>query len=169
MRKPSTYLKDICISYCHLFTERIKIFHNLKINSKAQQVRLIPNFAELLHQEKLPSPEKCFLIELGDEKYIERWLEKGEITCNLEKLFEWINVEYKLKKRNLNNKERKTAEEIKKRFPLENWRVIKLFSEQQRKYRYYKKAIEDVKRRTSPRMDEQTIMTIFSRGWGINT
>ena len=132
-------------------------------------MRLISNFAELLHDVKLPSPEKCFLLERGDEEYIERWIENGEISCELEKLFEWLNEEYKLKKKNLNEEERKIAEKVKKRFPLEQWRVIKVFSEQQRKYRYYKKAIEDVKRRTSPRMNEKTIMTIFSRGWSINT
>ena len=132
-------------------------------------MRLIPNFAELLHDVKLPSPEKCFLIEVGDEKYIDPWIENGEIICDLEKLFDWINTEYKLKKKNLNTHERKLAEEIKKRFPVEKWRVIKIFSDHQKKYRYYKKAIEDVKRRTSPGMNEQAIMTIFSPGWGINT
>ena len=132
-------------------------------------MKLIPNFAELLHEIKLPSAEKCFVIEDGDEKYIKKWLKNGELTCELEKLFEWIIVEYKLKKNNLTHKERQLIEEVKKRFPIDQWRVIKIFSEQQRKYRYYKKAIEDVKRRTSPRMNEQAIMTIFSPGWGINT
>ncbi len=73
------------------------------------------------------------------------------------------------RKKNLTHEERELAEEVKKRFPVEQWRVIKIFSDHQRKYRYYKKAIEDVKRRTSPRMNEQAIMTIFSPGWGINT
>ena len=73
------------------------------------------------------------------------------------------------KKKNLNNEEIQLAEEVIKRFPLDQWRVIKIFSDHQRKYRYYKKAIEDVKSRTTPRMNEQTIMTIFSPGWGINT
>jgi len=132
-------------------------------------VKLIPNFAELLHLVKLPTAEKCFVIESGDEKYIEKWIINGEISCDLEKLFDWINAEYKLKKKNLNSDEKRIAEEIKKRFPIEQWRVIKIFSDQQRKYRYYKKAIEDVKRRTTPRMNEQAIMTIFSPGWGINT
>ena len=132
-------------------------------------MRLIPNFAELLHKVRLPSPEKCFLIEAGDEKYIKRWIKDGEITCELDKLFEWINEEYKLKNKNLSQAELIIVEEVKKRFPVEQWRVIKIFSDHQRKYRYYKKAVEDVKRRTSPRMNEQTIMTIFSSGWGINT
>ena len=116
-------------------------------------MKLIPNFAELLHEIKLPTPEKCFLIEDGDEKYIEEWIKNGEITCELEKLFEWINFEYKLKKNNLNNKDKEIAEDVKKRFPIDQWRVIKIISDHQRKYRYYKKAIEDVKSRTTPRMN----------------
>ena len=132
-------------------------------------MKLIPNFAELLHEIKLPSPEKCFLIEDGDEKYIVKWIRNGEITCELEKLFEWINMKYKLKKNNLSHKEREIAEDVKKRFPLEQWRVIKIFSDHQRKYRYYKKAIEDVKNRTTPRMNAQTITTIFSPRWSTNT
>ena len=132
-------------------------------------MKLIPNFAELLHDIKLPSAEKCFFLEDGDEKYIEKWIKNREITCELEKLFEWITEEYKLKKKNLNHEEKQLAEEVKNRFPLDQWRVIKIFSDHQKKYRYYKKAIEDVKRRTSPHMSEQAIMTIFSRGWGINT
>ncbi len=131
-------------------------------------MRLIPNFAQLLHEVKLPSAEKCFLIETGDEKYIGRWVKNGEITCQLDELFEWLNEKYKLKKTNLTPEEKILTEEIRKRFPVERWRVIKLFSDHQRKYRYYKKAIEDVKSRTSPRMNEQAIMTIFSPGWGIN-
>ena len=132
-------------------------------------MKIIPNFAELLHEIKLPSPEKCFVIEEGDEKYIHKWIENGEITCELEELFKWINEKYKLKKKNLSYEEFQVAEEVKNRFPIEQWRAIKIFSEHQKKYRYYKKAVEDVKNRTTPRMNEQAIMTIFSPGWGINT
>ena len=132
-------------------------------------MKLIPNFAKLLHEIKLPSAEKCFFIEEGDEKFIKKWIKDGEIVCELEELFEWINFEYKLRKQNLTQEERQVAEEVKKRFPIDQWRVIKIFSDHQRKYRYYKKAIEDVKRRTTPRMNEQAIMTIFSPGWSINT
>ena len=101
-------------------------------------MKLIPNFADLLHKVKLPGPEKCFHIELGDEEYIQKWIKNGEIACELEELFEWINTEYKLKKEHLTHEERKIAEEVKKRFPLEQWRLIKIFSDHQRKYRYYK-------------------------------
>ena len=132
-------------------------------------MRLIPNFAELLHEIKLPSPEKCFLIEDGDEKYIAKWIKDGKISCKLETLFEWINEKYKLKNKDLNHEEKEIAQEIKKRFPVDKWRTIKIFSDHQKKYRYYKKAIEDAKSRTSPRMNEQAIMTIFSPGWSINT
>ena len=132
-------------------------------------MKLIPNFAELLHEIKLPSAERCFYIEEGDEQYIKKWINNGVITCELEQLFEWIKVQYKLKKSDLSQEERKLAAEVKKRFPIDKWRVIKVFSEHQRKYRYYKKAIEDVKRRTTPRMSEEAIMTIFSPGGSINT
>ena len=132
-------------------------------------MKLIPNFSELLHKIKLPKAEKCFILENGDEKYIKKWVKDGELTCELEKLFNWINLEYKLKRTDLNDEERQLAEEVKKRFPVDQWRVIKIFSDHQKKYRYYKKAIEDVKRRTTPRMNEKAIMTIFSPGWGINT
>ena len=54
-------------------------------------MRLIPNFVELLHEIKLPAPEKCFIVEVGDEKYIKKWIVNGELSCELEKLFEWIN------------------------------------------------------------------------------
>ncbi len=132
-------------------------------------MKLIPNFAELLHEIKLPAAEKCFYIEDGDEKYITKWIKNGELTCTLEELFDWISLKYKLKKKNLTNDERLLAESVKKRFPVDKWRVIKIFSDQQKKYRYYKRAIDDVKKRTTPRMNEQAIMTIFSPGWGINT
>ena len=102
-------------------------------------MKLIPNFAELLHEIKLPSPEKCFLIETDDEKYIERWIRDGEIACDLETFFEWINVEYKLKKNNLTINENQSAKDIKKRFPLDQWRVIKIFSDHKKNIAITKK------------------------------
>ena len=62
-------------------------------------MRLIPNFAELLNEIKLPTPEKCFIIEQDDEKQIARWIRNGEIACELDELFSWIEIEYKLKKK----------------------------------------------------------------------
>ena len=78
-------------------------------------MKLIPNFTELLHNVKLLSQKKCFFIEFGDEKYIERWIIYGGISCELEKLFEWSTKEYKLKHKQLNEKDKhiiKTFEEI---------------------------------------------------------
>ena len=95
-------------------------------------MKLIPNFAELLHEVKLPTAEKCFFVEDGDEKYISRWIQNRVLICDLEILFEWIDIEYKLKKRNLSNKEMLLAEEVKKRFPVDQWRVIKVFSDHQK-------------------------------------
>ena len=132
-------------------------------------MKLIPNFAQLLHQVKLPKPEKCFILEIGDEKYIKEWIENGEISCDLDKLFEWINVKYKLKKKNLNKEEKKIAEEVTKRFPVDQWRVIKIFSDHQRKYRSYKKTIEDIKSKKTSHMNKQAKISIFSPEWGINT
>ena len=129
-------------------------------------MRLISNFAELLHKTALPSPEECFEIEDGDEEFISIWLNNKKITCDLGKLFQWLETEYKLKSKLLTTGEEKIAKEVKRRFPVENWRTIKLFSEHQKKYRYYKKAVEDVKSRTSPNMSGETILTIFSPGWG---
>ena len=62
-------------------------------------MKLIPNFAVLLHEIKLPTPEECFLLEADDDKYIKRWIENGKITSDLDILFEWITVEYKIKKK----------------------------------------------------------------------
>ena len=60
---------------------------------------------------------------------------------------------------------REKLQKRKKKLPLEQWRVIKIFRDHQRKYRYYKKAVEDVKKnKTTPRMNEQAIMTIHSLG-----
>ena len=70
-------------------------------------MKLIANFAELLHKVKLPRPEKCFLIELGDEEYIEKLIKNGKIACELEELFECINTEYKIKKKHITHEERK--------------------------------------------------------------
>ncbi|WP_269610838.1 hypothetical protein [Prochlorococcus marinus] len=56
-------------------------------------MKLIPTFTESLHEIKLPSPEKSFTIEKGNEKQIGKWITNGAITCELEKLFEWMNVE----------------------------------------------------------------------------
>tara|TARA_Y100001968_G_scaffold249115_1_gene233782 strand:- start:15 stop:278 length:264 start_codon:yes stop_codon:yes gene_type:complete len=87
----------------------------------------------------------------------------------LEQFFEWLNIEYKLKIKNLNQADQQLAEEVKRRFPIERWPGIKIFSDHQRKYRSYKKTIEDIKTKKTPHMNEQAKISIFSPGWGINT
>ena len=47
--------------------------------------------------------KNVLLLRLAKEK----WIVNGELSGELEKLFEWINDEYKLKKKILNPKERK--------------------------------------------------------------
>tara|TARA_Y100001968_G_C19224504_1_gene651392 strand:- start:487 stop:744 length:258 start_codon:yes stop_codon:yes gene_type:complete len=79
-------------------------------------VKLITNFAELLHKIRLPTPEKCSFLEEGDEKYIKKWVQNGELICDLEKLFDWINIEYKIKNKTLYREEKHLADEIRKRF-----------------------------------------------------
>ena len=36
-------------------------------------MKLIENFIEKFHTLSLPSPEKCLIIEEGDELYIKEW------------------------------------------------------------------------------------------------
>ena len=72
-----------------------------------------------------------------------------------------MKVEYKLKKI-LNQKEKRLADEVKKRLPLNNGLLLK-FSAVIKKYRYNKNTIEGVKRRTTPRMSEQEITTTLSQ------
>ena len=48
-------------------------------------MRLIPNFAKLLHEIKLASPERSFVVEVGDEQFIEKWIVNCELSFELEK------------------------------------------------------------------------------------
>ena len=59
---------------------------------------LIENFIEKFHDFSLPSPEKCLLIEEGDELYIKKWIKNGKINGKAKDMFEWIEKKY------LNNK-----------------------------------------------------------------
>ena len=56
-------------------------------------------------------PKKCKELEdlsksisfrrplAAEKSIVNKWVKNGEITCELEKLFECINVEYKIKKK----------------------------------------------------------------------
>ena len=83
----------------------------------------------------MQSTERYFFIEEGDKKKIEKRVKNGELKCKLGIFFNWINQEHKLKKANLNDEERQLAEELKKSFPLDQWGVIKIISDHQKKYR----------------------------------
>ena len=48
-------------------------------------------------------------VEDGNEKYISRWIRNREIRCDLEILFEWIDIEYKHKKKNFKQQRNATA------------------------------------------------------------
>ncbi len=102
------------------------------------------------------------MIEKGDEEFISEWIQDGELNCDIEFLMTWLEKKFDLKSKNISEFERERVSRIKKRFPLEHWRIVKLFCEHQRKYRYYKRAVEDVQMKTNPNMSGSTIMTIFS-------
>ena len=127
-------------------------------------MKLIEDFSKLLHKTKLPSVEKCFVIESGDEEFISEWIKDGELNCEFEFLMTWLENKIDLKNKNISEAERKMGSEIIKRFPLNHWKIIRLLCEHQRKYRYYKKAVEDVQMKTTPNMSSSTIIKIFSRG-----
>ena len=74
-------------------------------------MKLIDNFVEKFHNYSLPSPEKCFVLEEGDELYINNWIKNGKINEKMKDIFEWIekNIyliisnQRKLKKKSLMN------------------------------------------------------------------
>ena len=67
-----------------------------------------------------------------------------------------INVEYKLKKKNLNYKERHIAVEVKKNFLSTN-ASYKNHQRSSKDLSLLQKAIEDVKSRTTPRINEKQL------------
>ena len=61
-----------------------------------------------------PLLENAFSADYGNEKYIETWIKDGEIPSELEEFFEWLDIEYKLKIKNLNQADQQLAEEVKR-------------------------------------------------------
>ena len=53
-------------------------------------MKLIEDYAERFHNYTIPSPEKCFELEIGDELYIKKWITNGKINGELKVIFEWI-------------------------------------------------------------------------------
>ena len=46
-------------------------------------MKLIEDYTDRFHNYTLPSPEKCFELEDGDEIYIKRWITNGKINGKL--------------------------------------------------------------------------------------
>ena len=124
-------------------------------------MKLIDNFVEKFHNYSLPSPEKCFLLEKGDELYIKKWIKKGEINGNMKDIFEWIEKKYFSNKKQLQITNKKKFDELLRRFYLKNWRIILIMCNYQTKYRYYSKAINSVKDKSFPDMETSQFLKLF--------
>ena len=63
-----------------------------------------------------------------------RWIDNGEISYELEKLFEWLNEEYNLKKNSLSQKKKKKTHThtqhtlAEGKIPVEQSRLIKILA-----------------------------------------
>ena len=54
-------------------------------------MKLINNFQKnSTIKYSLPFPEKCFVLEEGDELYINKWIKNGKINGKMKDIFEWI-------------------------------------------------------------------------------
>ena len=126
-------------------------------------MKLIENYAERFHNYTIPSPEKCFELENGDELYIKRWITNGKINGKVKDIFEWIEKKYLSNQRELEKNDKKKFDEIQKRFYIKNWRMILLMSEYQMKYRYYTKVIESIKEKSFSGMDSEDFLNLFQK------
>ena len=126
-------------------------------------MKLIEDYAERFHNYTLPSPEKCFELEDGDEFYINKWITNGKVNGKLKDVFEWIEKKYLNNKEVLNKNDKKKFDEIQKRFYIKNWRIIFLMSEYQIKYRYYSKVIESIKDKSFSRMGNEEFLNLFQK------
>ena len=63
-------------------------------------MKLIDNFVEKFHNYSLPTPEKCFVLEEGDELYINKQIKNGQINGKMKDIFEWIEKNIYLIKSN---------------------------------------------------------------------
>ena len=125
-------------------------------------MRLVENFIEQFHNDSLPSPEKCLLIEEGDELYIKKWIKNGKINGKAKDMFEWIEKKYFNNKTVLKEIDPDKFKEINDRFLMSYWRIIILFCDYQMKYRYYFKAINAVKDKSYPEMNSNEFFELFN-------
>ena len=126
-------------------------------------MKLIENFIEKFHTLSLPSPEKCLIIEEGDELYIKKWIKNGKINGKAKDMFNWIEKKYfnnisELKERDLDK-----FRELNDRFLIKYWRIIILLCDYQMKYRYYSKAINAVKDKSYPDMNSNDFFQLFDK------
>ncbi len=126
-------------------------------------MKLISDFVERFHNNTLPSPDKCFLLEEGDEIFIKKWVLNGKLNIKVKDLFLWIEKKYYKDKRNLKDKDQNKYEEISQRFFMDNWRMILLLSEYQTKFRYYSKAIDMIKDKSFPGMSTDQFLKLFEK------
>ena len=124
---------------------------------------LIEDYAERFHNYTLPAPEKCFLLEDGDEFYIQKWISNGKINGKPKDIFEWIEKKYLRNKEELIKTDKQKFNEIQRRFYIKNWRIILLMSEYQMKYRYYSKVVESIKDKSFSGMDNEEFLKLFQK------
>ena len=79
-------------------------------------MKLIEDYAERFHNYTIPSPEKCFELEIGDELYIKKWITNGKINGKLKDIFEWVEKKYLSNSKELEKTDKKKFDEIQKRF-----------------------------------------------------
>ena len=124
-------------------------------------MKLIDDFPEKFHNYTLPSPEKCFLLEEGDELYIKKWIKNGKINGKMKDIFEWIEKKYFSNKELFEKTDKNKFDELIRRFYLKNWRIILLMCTYQTKYRYYSKAINSIKNKSFSDMDTNEFLRLF--------
>ena len=126
-------------------------------------MRLIEDYTERFHNHTLPTAEKCFELEEGDELYIKMWITNGKLNGKLKDIFEWIEKKYLNNKVELQKTDKNKFDEIQRRFYIKNWRIILLMSEFQIKYRYYTKVIESIKEKSFSGMDNKEFLKLFQK------
>ena len=126
-------------------------------------MKLIENFIEKFHTLSLPSPEKCLLIEEGDELYIKKWIKDGKINGKAKDMFNWIEKKYFNNKSELKERDLYKFRELNDRFLIKYWRIIILLCDYQMKYRYYSKAINAIKDKSYPDMNSNDFFELFDK------
>ena len=128
-------------------------------------MKLIDNFVEKFHNYSLPSPEKCFLLEEGDEVYIQKWIKNGKINGKMKDIFEWIEKKHFSNKKQLEKTDKNKFDELRRRFYLQNWRIILLMCNYQTKYRYYCKTINSIKNKSFSDMKTSEFLKLFENNY----